>query len=254
MYKYNLILSKTHYFLDRKKPVVRYWTICTHCRQAVLCLLKWLIAFLSHTLKLIRQYSSPCLGSTGVWGDGTSLRLLKCSDICCNGTWILVDHFLIQSPLNKMPRSSLGEVMTSITSITQDGACPDIAANGFLGGRFEKTYTFMYENWTCMPLPADYLKSQPATKNTAHEQSIREVEYASYTLLVLSATDGTATTFYKRLASYLRTKWDHLNSSSIYVLAEMPVVFFPIFAHACVREFNPALMVMLSSHHLTLTW
>jgi hypothetical protein len=48
-------------------------------------------------------------------------------------------------------------------------------------------------------------------KKRLYEQRVREVEHASFTPLVLSATGGMAneaTTFYKRLASCLATKWD----------------------------------------------
>ena len=49
-------------------------------------------------------------------------------------------------------------------------------------------------------------------KKRAYEQRIREVEHASFTPLVISATGGLAneaSTFYKRLASLLASKWDH---------------------------------------------
>ena len=48
-------------------------------------------------------------------------------------------------------------------------------------------------------------------KKRAYEQRIREVEHASFTPLVMSATSGwakEATNFYKRLASRLVDKWD----------------------------------------------
>ena len=48
-------------------------------------------------------------------------------------------------------------------------------------------------------------------KKRACEQRIHEVEHASFTPLVMSATDGLAkeaTNFYKRLASRLADKWD----------------------------------------------
>ena len=48
-------------------------------------------------------------------------------------------------------------------------------------------------------------------KKRAYEQRVREIEHASFTPLVLSATGGfarEATIFYKRLASLLATKWD----------------------------------------------
>ena len=50
-------------------------------------------------------------------------------------------------------------------------------------------------------------------KKRQYEQRVREVEHASFTPLVLSATGGMAneaTTFYKRLVSCLATKWDQL--------------------------------------------
>ena len=48
-------------------------------------------------------------------------------------------------------------------------------------------------------------------KKRAYEQRIHEVEHASFTPLVMSATGGLAkeaTNFYKRLASRLADKWD----------------------------------------------
>ena len=58
-------------------------------------------------------------------------------------------------------------------------------------------------------------------KKRAYEQRIRDVEHASFTPLVFSATGGMAkqsTTFYKRLASLLADKWDHTYSKTLYWL------------------------------------
>ena len=55
-------------------------------------------------------------------------------------------------------------------------------------------------------------------KKRAYEQRIREVEHASFTPLVISATGGLAneaSTFYKRLTSLLASKWDHPYSSTL---------------------------------------
>ena len=55
-------------------------------------------------------------------------------------------------------------------------------------------------------------------KKRAYEQRVREIEHASFTPLVLSATGGfarEATIFYKRLASLLATKWEQPYSSTI---------------------------------------
>ena len=87
----------------------------------------------------------------------------------------------------------------------------DIAANGFWGGRFERTFFDVRVFNPHAPshkhssLVACYRK-QEMLKKRAYEQRIREIEHSSFTPLVLSATDGMANeanTFYKRLASCL---------------------------------------------------
>ena len=55
-------------------------------------------------------------------------------------------------------------------------------------------------------------------KKRAYEQQIREVEHATFSPLVLSATGGLAreaNIFYKRLASMLASKWDYSYSSTL---------------------------------------
>ena len=114
-------------------------------------------------------------------------------------------------------------MLTGATSNTQDGARLDIAANSFWGGRFERAYFDVRvfnphapsnrQTW----MPACYRKHE-SVKKRAYEQRVREVEHASFTPLVLSATGGLAneaTTFYKRLASRLATKWDHSYSTTM---------------------------------------
>ena len=66
----------------------------------------------------------------------------------------------------------------------------------------------------CAPLNANSVSSayrrHENIKRRAYGQQIREVEHASFTLLVLSATGGLiseAITFYKRFASLLSAKW-----------------------------------------------
>ena len=82
---------------------------------------------------------------------------------------------------------------------------------------------FVYS--TLMPHPTGNPASPPAMyrkhellKKRAYEQRIREIEHASFTPLVLSATGGMAneaTVFYKRLASCLAMKWDQPYSSTM---------------------------------------
>ncbi len=92
----------------------------------------------------------------------------------------------------------------------------DIAANGFWGGRYERTF---FDVRVFNPhagsnrqtsLAACYRKHE-AIKKRAYEQRVREVEHSSFTPLVLSATGGLATeatTFYKRLSACLADKWE----------------------------------------------
>ena len=66
-------------------------------------------------------------------------------------------------------------------------------------------------------LRAVYRKHEQIKKR-AYEQRIREVEHATFTPIVLSATGGLAreaNTFYKRLASMLASKWDQAYSSTL---------------------------------------
>ena len=55
-------------------------------------------------------------------------------------------------------------------------------------------------------------------KKRAYSQRVREIEHASFTPLVLSASGGfakEATNFYKRLASLLADKWDQPYSQTM---------------------------------------
>ena len=119
-----------------------------------------------------------------------------------------------------------GESLTGASSNVQDGARLDIAANGFWGGRFERTYFDVRVFNPHAPsnrqssLSSCY-RRQESLKKRAYEQRVREVEHASFTPLVLSATGGLAneaTVFYKRLASCLAMKWDQSYSSTMFWL------------------------------------
>ena len=60
--------------------------------------------------------------------------------------------------------------------------------------------------------------SSNVLKQRAYEQRIREIEHASFTPIVLSTTGGMgpiATTFYKRLADRLASKWNSSYSQTI---------------------------------------
>ena len=111
-----------------------------------------------------------------------------------------------------------GEVLEGATANSQDGARLDIAASGFWGGRFERSY---FDVRVFNPHAASNRQTQLSStyrrhenvKRRAYEQRIREVEHASFTPLVMSLTgslDHAATITYKRLGSLLTEKWDTL--------------------------------------------
>ena len=116
-----------------------------------------------------------------------------------------------------------GEVLTGATSNSQAGARLDIAANGFWGGRFQRTYFDVrvfnpHATSNRQTSLTNCYRKQEAIKKRAYEQRVREVEHSSFTPLVMSATGGMAaeaTTFYKRLAACLAEKWDQSYSSTM---------------------------------------
>jgi hypothetical protein len=82
--------------------------------------------------------------------------------------------------------------------------------------------SLMCESSILMPRPTDILVATESMswKRSVmeYEQRVREIEHASFTPLVLSATGGMANeaaVFYKRLASCLATKWDRPYSSTM---------------------------------------
>ena len=113
--------------------------------------------------------------------------------------------------------------MSGLSVNSQSGAHLDIAANGVWGGTFERTYFDVRVFNPHAPsnrhtnLHSVYRKHEQIKKR-AYEQRIREIEHATFSPLVLSATGGLAweaNTFYKRLASMLASKWDHSYSNTL---------------------------------------
>ena len=93
----------------------------------------------------------------------------------------------------------------------------DIAGNGFWGGRHETTsldvriFNAYADSNKTTSLTSTYLKHENE-KRRMHELQVHEVEYASFTSLVMSATGGMAkqaTVFYNHLASLLQTRGKH---------------------------------------------
>ncbi len=106
------------------------------------------------------------------------------------------------------------ETLSAATANTSEGARLDIAMNGFWGGRFEKTFVDVrvfnpYAPSNSNSTITSCYKKHENQKKRAYDQRIRDVEHATFTPLVLSATGGLsrqATVFYKRLASLLSSK------------------------------------------------
>ena len=112
------------------------------------------------------------------------------------------------------------EGLTGDTANSQEGARLDIVASGVWGGRFEKTFFNVRVFNPHAPSNrqgqlSDTYKCHENKKKRAYDQRVREVEHATFTPLVFSATGGLANTFYKRLASLLAEKWDHPYSSTL---------------------------------------
>ena len=115
------------------------------------------------------------------------------------------------------------EIFHGSSTNTQNGARLDVAMSGFWGSRYEKSFCDVKvfnphaPSNRNSPLATSYRRHERLKKN-AYEQRVREVEHASFTPLIFSATGGLgneAKTFYKRLASLLSSKRDEAYSSTM---------------------------------------
>jgi len=99
-----------------------------------------------------------------------------------------------------------GELLQHKTANMEDGAKLDTSARGLLGDRHEKTFVNVrVQSTSCYTqtsaISACY-RNQDKAKKRAYKPRVKEVEQASFTPLVFSATDGIpteATSFYKQL-------------------------------------------------------
>ncbi len=117
---------------------------------------------------------------------------------------------------------------TSATTMasTADGARSDIAASGFWGGRFERTFFDVRifdpnaRSYLSSSIPSLYRRFERAKRNV-YEQRIREVEHATFAPLVWSTSGGASkgtTAFMKRLASLLADKREETYSETLHWL------------------------------------
>ena len=144
-----------------------------------------------------------------------------------------------------------GEVFTGSSSNIQDGARLDIVANGFWGGRFECTFfdVQVFNPHAPSNRNSQCYRKHKLEKKRQYKQRVREVEHASFTPLVLSATGGMAnedTVFYKRLASCLATKRDQPYSSTLFWLQCRLTFSLLHSAIQCIRGAIPAVDMAIS--------
>ena len=107
-----------------------------------------------------------------------------------------------------------GETLHGASSITQDGARLDVAADGFWGSRFERAFFDVkvfnpYVRSNQRSTLAATNRSHENSKKRAYDQRIREVEHGTFAPLVFSCTGGmgrAATATYRRLAALISTK------------------------------------------------
>jgi len=116
-----------------------------------------------------------------------------------------------------------GEVFTGSSSNIQDGARLDIVANGFWGGRFECTFfdVQVFNPHAPSNRNSQCYRKHKLEKKRQYKQRVREVEHASFTPLVLSATQicnyHKVTSWYMRIhnfnfAAHMRpARWSRLD-------------------------------------------
>ena len=116
-----------------------------------------------------------------------------------------------------------GETLHGASAIIEDGARLDIAADGFWGGRRERSFFDVrvfnpHAPSNCQQSLAGTYRKHERAKIRAYEERVREVEHGSFTPLVMSLTGGcgnAASVVYKRLASMLAEKRDQPYSTTL---------------------------------------
>ena len=152
-------------------------------------------------------------------GGFPSIRHNEIRDITANLLSEVCNDVRVEPDLQELTT----EVLSGRTAITTDGARLDIAVNGLCGGRFERTFLDVrvfnpYAPSNRNTTIEKCFRKHEMEKKRAYSQRVREIEHASFTPLVLSASGGfakEATNFYKRLASLLADKWDQPYSQTM---------------------------------------
>ena len=104
-----------------------------------------------------------------------------------------------------------GEHFDHATLSTEDGTRLDVAMNGFLGGRCEKSYVYVkvfnpHAPTNRSSTQRSIYRRHKTVRKHAYEARIHEVDHGTFNPLVFSATGGMADqaiVFYKRLYIYI---------------------------------------------------
>ena len=152
-------------------------------------------------------------------GGFPSIRHNEIRDLTANLLSEVCNDVCIEPHLQ--PVSS--EHLSGSSTINQDGARLDVAANGLWGGRHERIFFDIRVFNPHAPSnrhnnSAACYRKHENMKKRAYEQRILQIEHSSFAPIVLSATGGLgpiATTTYKRLASLLAEKWGHSYSPTM---------------------------------------
>ena len=145
-------------------------------------------------------------------GGFPSLCHNEIRDLTANLLTEICSNVCVEPELQPLSRESLKPRMAN----TEDHARLDIAANGLWGGRNERNFVDVRVFNPHAPtnkhtsLQSAY-RTHKKMKKRVYQQRVLEIEHASFTPVVLSATGGMAneaTFFYKRIASLLALKWD----------------------------------------------
>ena len=145
-------------------------------------------------------------------GGYTSIRHNEIRDHTAHLMTELCHNVVIEPHLQPLN----GETLQGASSITQNGARLDVAADGFWGSRFERAFFDVRVFNPHAPSnqrssPQACYRSHESAKKRAYDQRIREVEHGTFCPLVFSCTGGmgrAASTTYKRLAALIAAKRD----------------------------------------------
>ena len=186
---HNFVLYKTVF---RDAIALRYHWLPSACPTSCAC---------GHSFTIEHALSCPKGGFPSLrHNEVRDLTAFLLSEVCNN---VVTEPHL--QPLS-------GETLQYKTANRDDNARLDIAANGFWGGRFERSYfdvrSFNPSAPSNQPLHSAY-RRHDKEKRREYQQRVHEVENASFTPLIFTTTGGmgdAATQFYKEIGQPFECK------------------------------------------------